>query len=225
MLPTVLWNSMNHLLVFLVAGLVVARLRRERELLVELLGRETTNARTDPITGLPNWFGLVEHLRREISRSRRQGQPLCIGYMDLDNFKQVNDLFGHGAGNELLRKIGSLLRVSLRPEDHVARVGGDEFVVAFNSPDPRSAGVLGQRLVARIGMLNQDLPGCELGASLGVVCFHRPPERPEDLVSRADQIMYSVKKRAKGTVRVVVADGQNRPFTQTDWWMDCGGIA
>jgi len=225
MLPTVLWNSLNHLAVFAATGLAVALLRRERELLVDLLGRETTMARTDPVTGLPNWLGLSEHLRREISRSRRQKQPLCIGYLDLDNFKLVNDKHGHGQGDSLLRKIGSLLRQSVRPEDLVFRVGGDEFVLAFNSPDPAAAESLGQRLIARIGLLGREYPGCNLGASLGVVCFTKPPDKPEELVTRADQVMYQVKKHIKGTIRVVVDDGKERPYPKPDWWMDCGGIA
>ena len=207
----VLWNSMNHMLVFLASGVFVAILRRNRVRLAELLSHETENACTDPVTRLPNWRGLSEHLRREISRSLRHGDPLCVGYLDLDNFKRVNDRYGHGAGDKLLEKIGALFRESIRPEDMAARVGGDEFVLVFNSPDPVAAGRLGQRLIQKIESLGLEYPGCGLGASLGVACFHTPPERPEELVSRADAAMYQAKKERKGTVWVVGAGGQGSP--------------
>jgi diguanylate cyclase (GGDEF)-like protein len=207
----VLWNSMNHLAVFMATGLFLALLRRERARLAMLLSRETENACTDPGTGLPNWRGLAEHLRREISRSLRHGDPLCVGYLDLDNFKSVNDRYGHGAGDELLEKIGVLFRESIRPEDLAARVGGDEFVLVFNSPDPVAAGRLGQRLIQGIRSLGQQYPGCDLGASLGLACFQTPPERPEELVSRADAAMYQAKKESKGNVLVVGAGGEGSP--------------
>ena len=205
----VLWNSMNHLAVFMAAGLFLALLRRERSRIAGVLSHETENACTDPVTRLPNWRGLTEHLHREISRSLRHGDPLCIGYLDLDNFKNVNDRYGHGAGDKLLEKIGALLKESIRPEDLAARVGGDEFVLVFNSPDPVAAGQLGQRLISRIKTLDRECPGCGLGASLGVACFHTPPEKPGELVSRADAAMYQAKKEGKGTVWVVGADGQD----------------
>lgn len=207
----VLWNSLNHMLVFMASGVFVAILRRNRVRLAELLSRETANACTDPVTRLPNWRGLAEHLRREISRSLRHGDPLCVGYLDLDNFKKVNDMYGHGAGDKLLEKIGALFIESVRPEDLAARVGGDEFVLVFNSPDPVAAGRLGQRLIRKIESLGLEYPGCGLGASLGVACFHTPPEKPEELVSRADAAMYQAKKEKKGSVWVVGADGQGNP--------------
>jgi len=207
----VLWNSMNHLAIFLATGLFLALLRRERARLARLLSHETEMASTDPMTGLPNWRGLAEHLRREISRSLRHNVPLCVGYLDLDNFKQVNDMYGHGTGDILLQKIGALFRDAIRPEDLAARVGGDEFVLVFNSPDPVTAGRLGKRLIRRIEILGREYPDCSLGASLGVACFKIPPDRPEELVSRADAAMYQAKKAGKGTVWVVGADGQDGP--------------
>lgn len=205
----VLWNSMNHLAVFMATGLFLALLRRERARLAMLLSLETEIASTDPMTGLPNWRGLAEHLRREISRSLRQNVPLCVGYLDLDNFKQVNDKYGHGTGDMLLKNIGALFREAIRPEDLAARVGGDEFVLVFNSPDPVAAGRLGQRLIRRIEALGREYPGSGLGASLGLACFPIPPENPEELVALADAAMYRAKKDNKGSVMVVGADGQN----------------
>lgn len=207
----VLWNSLNHLAVFMATGLFLALLRRERARLARLLSLETELASTDPLTGLPNWRGLSDHLRREISRSLRHNVPLCVGYLDLDNFKQINDKYGHGTGDMLLRKIGALFREAIRPEDLAARVGGDEFVLVFNSPDPVAAGRLGQRLICRIEILGREYPDCSLGASLGVACFPIPPERPEELVSRADAAMYQAKQECKGTIWVVGPDGQDGP--------------
>ena len=207
----VLWNSTIHMLVFAASGVFVAILRRNRVRLAELLSRETANACTDPVTRLPNWRGLAEHLRREISRSLRHNVPLCVGYLDLDNFKKVNDRHGHSAGDKLLEKIGALFMEAIRPEDLAARVGGDEFVVVFNSPDPVAAGRMGQRLIRRIEALGRDYPECGLGASLGIACFKVPPEKPEELVSRADAAMYQAKKEKKGSIWVVGDGGRDSP--------------
>jgi diguanylate cyclase (GGDEF)-like protein len=202
MLSLIVWNSLSQWVIFTIMGYVVARLRKETNKLEKLLSDESILARTDPLTRLPNYRALEEYLIKEISRSRRNNQPLCVGYVDLDNFKRVNDHNGHGVGDECLARIGTAIKDALRPEDVVARVGGDEFAVLFSSPDPVAAEMVGQRLLDKVGLIGEDFPGTDLGASVGIVCFERPPEEPETLVRKADEIMYRAKRAGKGRLIV-----------------------
>jgi diguanylate cyclase (GGDEF)-like protein len=206
----VLWNTLSLLVIFISVGLLVGRIRRDREHILatnrrlsELLGRESTLARTDPITELPNWRAFEEQLGREIARARRSGDFLCVGYIDLDNFKQVNDHYGHGAGDALLRRIAAALRDLLRPEDALARVGGDEFAFAMSSAAPACLDEVGERLIERVRKIGTDFPSAHLGASVGMVCGLPLQLGQEDLMALADKAMYQAKHAGKGRVRVL----------------------
>jgi diguanylate cyclase (GGDEF)-like protein len=200
MYPVVIWNSFSRLVMFALIVYVIASLRTDRTRLVKLLSREKELARTDSLTHLLNWRGFEEQLKKEISRSRRNSQPLCVGYVDLDNFKRVNDMKGHGAGDECLERLGRVFKEALRPEDVVARVGGDEFAVLFSSSDPAAAEKVGRRLVELISAIGEQYPGTDLGASVGVVFFDRPPERSDVLIQYADKAMYRAKQAGKHTL-------------------------
>ena len=201
-LSIVLWNSISRVIIFTAASFLVAKLKADREKLIKFLTLESELARTDSLTGLPNWRGLEEQLRREISRSRRMKIPLCIGYIDIDNFKRVNDIHGHGVGDECIARLGKIIREALRPEDVVARVGGDEFAVLFNSPDLHGAENVGRRLVQRIVALGEEFQNSNLGASIGIAWFEIPPDEPEEILKPADKVMYHAKSLGKGTVKV-----------------------
>ncbi|HOX42508.1 MAG TPA: diguanylate cyclase [Myxococcota bacterium] len=206
----VLWNTLSLLVIFVSVGLLVGRIRRDREAILaanrrlsELLASEATLARTDPITELPNWRAFEEQLGREIARARRIGQPLGVGYLDLDNFKRVNDRFGHGAGDALLRKIALTLRTALRPEDALARMGGDEFAFVLSEPRPEALEEIGARLVAQVRALAEAYPGTDLGASVGLAWGPTQGRGQEELIQRADQAMYQAKHAGKNRVQVV----------------------
>ena len=122
---------------------------RERRLkLTNLLLRELSER--DPLTSLWNRRGLERVLQREQRQCRRSGRPLSTLLIDCDDFKRVNDRFGHAAGDRMLRRLGRVLQVELRPRDAAARVGGDEFVVLLPDTDLRGAHAIAERLRARI---------------------------------------------------------------------------
>jgi diguanylate cyclase (GGDEF)-like protein/PAS domain S-box-containing protein len=154
----------------------------------------------DPLTGLPNRTLLRDRLDRALARSKRDGGATGVLFVDLDNFKQVNDAHGHGVGDLVLVELGRRLQGAIRPTDTVARLGGDEFVVVCEQVDERSALALGQRLERAI-----ELPSVvgeiehRLTASIGIAVGH---DDPETLIRRADAALYGAKARGSGTIEV-----------------------
>lgn len=100
----------------------------------------------DTLTGIANWKFFVEIATKELSNARRYSQPITIAYIDLDNFKNINDTFGHDTGNDLLRIIANIIQSNIRPGDIVARVGGDEFSLLFSNTNYNEAKIVLNRL-------------------------------------------------------------------------------
>ncbi len=177
---------------------------------VALLARHETTialARTDPLTGLLNRRGFYEEVTRRMARLARAGQPACLVYIDLDNFKLVNDTYGHEAGDEALVALCRILRDGSRPSDVIARLGGDEFVMWLDGIGDEPAARRAATLIAAcqpLARLSGD-PARPLGVSLGIA-IHDParPETPDALLARADGAMYRVKQLGKGSF--VIAD-------------------
>ena len=162
-------------------------------------------ANHDALTGLPNRSALAERLAATLGECRRAGRGAAVGMIDLDDFKGVNDKFGHAAGDALLRKFGERMNAVMREGDFVARLGGDEFVVVVGGLDrSRLAGSLmriGQRL-HRTVELPFDVAGhipVSVGMSLGLALYDPPatPD-PDQLIRRADAALYQAK-REKGS--------------------------
>lgn len=140
-------------------------------------------ADTDPLTGLLNRNGFVAAANREHAIAQRTGAPLTIAVLDLDGFKQVNDVHGHGAGDRLLVQLGQAWRERLRAGDILARHGGDEFVLLLPATSSDAAGAVLDRL------RDERLP---VRWSVGV-CAWRPQETLGECLARADERLYSVK--------------------------------
>lgn len=157
-------------------------------------------ARLDDLTGLSNRRAFHDELRRHISYSRRKDQPLALLYLDLDGFKAVNDSLGHEAGDEVLREVGQRLRRTLREEDIVARVGGDEFaVLMIDGADTHSVERVALKLIETIsGPYTVSEGRAELGVSVGIAHYEPTDEDVESLVNRADKAMYRAKRHGKG---------------------------
>ena len=208
-------NGTFRLVGFSVAGLAVSRLRLDRAhlatlnaQLAELLDRESRQARTDVLTGLANLRSFQETLLTEIARDQREQRPLCLLYLDLDNFKKVNDKYGHDKGDEVLREVGSLMRRLLRAADVPARLGGDEFAALLWNTEISEGKFIAERLVEAISRLGAAYDGAELGASVGVVVFNNPAAIPEDMLKEVDALMYQAKREGKS--RVITAERGKR---------------
>lgn len=151
----------------------------------------------DELTGLPNRMLLFDRLAQASARLRRHRQPMTVLFVDLDAFKDVNDRFGHGCGDEVLVETGRRLQQAVRPADTVARIGGDEFVGVCEGMDAAEADALVGRIHQVVGVpIVVDGHAVRVGVSVGVVCTADDQVGPDELLSRADQAMYREKRAA-----------------------------
>jgi diguanylate cyclase (GGDEF)-like protein len=187
-----------------------AQIYRQLQEQKETIERQAT---IDGLTGLFNHRCFWERLRDEVARARRYGQPLSLLMLDLDDFKRVNDRFGHPVGDELLRAVGRALQTQVRQGvDCAARYGGEEFAVILPATESElEDGAVGgavataERIRAAIAGLRA--PGADpawhgITVSIGVATVPVHADSAEDLVTRADQALYWGKARGKDTVAV-----------------------
>lgn len=172
----------------------ITRLQVELEQTSELI-------RHDPLTGVLNRKGLDEALTRETALARRRGTALCVGLLDVDNFKQINDNHGHQTGDEALQHLVDVVRENVRPQDSVARYGGEEFVVLLPDTLLDSAVAtmvrLQRALTKRFFLTRQQK--LLITFSAGVAEMH-DGEAPEEALDRADKAMYIAKRSGKNRV-------------------------
>jgi diguanylate cyclase (GGDEF)-like protein len=192
----VLWNAATRLVIFTGTGILICRLRNALNLAQAL-------ARTDYVTELLNVRAFHEIAKVEISRARRYHRPLTVAFFDLDDFKSINDRFGHSYGDAVLRTVAGTLRSSLRSSDTVARVGGDEFVVLLPETGHEQAkealAKLQQALLERMGSA-----GSGVTVSIGAAVFDVPPADVDALIRAADAMMYKAKADGKNRFRISV---------------------
>jgi diguanylate cyclase (GGDEF)-like protein len=185
---------------------------RERESLMALLQHQ---ALYDALTSLPNRNLFNERLAADFA-SQGPGRVLAVLLVDLDDFKAINDSYGHETGDALLAAVGQRLRSAIREGDTAARLGGDEFVIALpNCPDPLVPVRVGERVLAFLGK-PYDIGGHRLivRASVGVAIAGREDRTADDLVRNADVAMYLAKSRGKGRLEVFEPSMQVSAMTQ-----------
>jgi diguanylate cyclase (GGDEF)-like protein len=171
----------------------VARSRRHAQAdLAALHAQLAEFARTDDLTGCLTRRAFHDAVAVELARAGRHLRPVSLLMVDLDDFKSVNDVAGHLAGDELLARVGEELRASLRPGDDAGRVGGDEFAVLLADAGPAAAAAAGDRLLDR-------LRDRGAAASIGVGSAHPGDDVPA-LLARADAALYEAKRKGKGRV-------------------------
>jgi diguanylate cyclase (GGDEF)-like protein len=172
----------------------VARLRGLVRQGIEIHRQLFEQALTDPLTGLPNRRACAEELCG----------PWCIAVFDLDHFKQVNDHYGHAAGDAVLREVGRLLPESLRQGDLMARLGGDEFVVAFRSPGHAASAPIVDRVRRSLVIRPAIAADCVVTASAGfhvVPASSAPLPCPAELLARADAALRRAKQSGRDCAR------------------------
>ena len=166
-----------------------AALKRENALL-------RAASRTDPLTGLANRRAFDERLRSEIARAGRHGQPLAVLVVDVDDFKHVNDTWGHEKGDEVLVWVARFLQSQLRTTDIACRIGGDEFVVLLPATSREGAELLVERLRSMLDGLRRTAAH-PVNMSFGVGALGPGSASPEALMAAADRAMYAAKGRTK----------------------------
>ena len=171
---------------------VLEELVRERtKELQEAMSDLHVAATTDRLTGLPNRAHLEEHLTSEVQRMGNGGRPSLLGIIDVDNFKRVNDEFGHLVGDRVLREVAQVLRTTLRGHDLVGRWGGEEFLILLTDTDASATEPVLQRL--RQGLAQRDF-GIGRGVTVsGGVAWFREGESLDEWLTRADTLLYLAK--------------------------------
>jgi diguanylate cyclase (GGDEF)-like protein len=185
------WNLLVRLAVLVIVAVTLSRLR-------EQAARERRYAWTDALTGLANSRAYYAALEREVERARRTERPLTVAYIDLDDFKSVNDDRGHLEGDRLLRACAAALAANVRAIDTAARLGGDEFALVLPETGADAAELLLERVrLALLREMQTSEPSWTVTFSIGAVAVLGNPSSAEELVRAADQAMYRVKKSGK----------------------------
>jgi diguanylate cyclase (GGDEF)-like protein len=193
------WNMLIRFGFFIIVTYLISELHKTQKT-VELL------ARTDYVTGAINSRYFHELLEIEISRLRRYKRPFTLVYLDLDNFKQVNDRFGHDEGDQLIRFIADELKRQLRNTDIVSRLGGDEFAILFSETGQRESEVVMSKVHSHLKQqLCQKYPFITFSA--GAVTYIAAPNSTEEAIKVADELMYSIKKDTKNSIRYSLYTG------------------
>lgn len=192
------WNTFVRFGFFVITSLLLSALRASQDELRRL-------ARTDSLTGLWSRQGFEDRLAHDLALSLRHSTPLTLVYIDVDDFKSINDEFGHAAGDGVLRRIAQVLRASIRQADSAARLGGDEFALIL--PETNADGA--RQLIGKLAdQLKAAMAGGAQGTScsIGVVTLRQPGTSTLAVVAAADAVMYRVKRSGKARVAFSVED-------------------
>ena len=190
-LAIALVNQLPFAVVAGIAMLAFHHVRRTQEALARL-------ATQDQLTSVLNARAFTERLAQELERNRRYPRPLSLLYLDLDDFKVINDSHGHQTGDAVLRLVADAMRSSVLQADVVGRLGGDEFAVLMPETDAQLADAAAKRLAAGLRNVFKGTP--TVTASIGVVSCAATEASTDELLRRADHAMYDAKRRGKDRV-------------------------
>ncbi|MBI5966012.1 MAG: GGDEF domain-containing protein [Chloroflexi bacterium] len=184
-----IWNSFIRLAFFIIIANLLSSLKSTLEL-----------AHTDHLTSAINSRYFYEILQMEINRSQRNQCPFTIAYIDIDNFKAVNDKLGHTAGDQVLITLVNSIRNIIRKSDFISRLGGDEFAVLFPETDQETAHIIFSKIRSRFMEVMQQ-KNWPITFSVGVLTCRVAPHTTDELIRMADELMYSAKSDGKNTVK------------------------
>lgn len=170
------------------------------------------DARTDHLTQLPNYKGLTEILERETARSKRHNEPLTVGFVDFDNLKKYNDIYGHVQANHAIKSLSETIKNSLRKEDTLGRYGGDEFCIILPNTNLDNSKIIADRVLKSVNSLSiknvvNQLPDegyKKVTISIGFIQL-----KDEDYISllnRANKAMKAAKSNSREVSSIVYAD-------------------
>ena len=189
------WNSFIRFAFFMIITILLSSLKSSLEL-----------AHTDHLTSAINSRYFYEIVQMEMNRSQRNQQPFTIAYIDLDNFKAVNDRFGHVVGDQVLIALVSSIRKVIRKSDFIARLGGDEFAVLFPETDQEATRIIFSKIQNSFMEAVQQR-NWSVTFSCGVVTCRVTPQTISELIRTTDELMYSAKSDGKNIVKYSTYDG------------------
>ncbi|WP_243371881.1 GGDEF domain-containing protein [Geotalea sp. SG265] len=187
------WDFTIETTYMILLGMMFATLREKHD-------QEKRLARIDPLTRVLNRRYLYEIAEQEIYRSRRYNRCFSIAYLDLDNFKGINDTRGHHVGDDLLCSVAATITENLRCADTVARIGGDEFVVVLPETGAEEARLVMAKLQGKL-MERMEAKKWPVSFSVGMVTYYSAPLSVDEMLKRADGLMYEVKSQGKNGFR------------------------
>ena len=159
-------------------------------------------AQRDPLTNTANWRYFEEYSNRKIKEAVRENKTIALIYMDVDNFKEINDVLGHSIGDEVLKETAMGMNGAIRPQDIAARLGGDEFALLLYSVNKEEVKEIIQRMK---GLIQEQLEknGWKITFSIGAVVFNVLPSTIGPMIKRVDEVMYEVKRNGKDNIKIV----------------------
>ena len=187
--PLLFWNTSVRLSVFTIIVCLLDSLTLAYE-------REKQLARIDGLTQIYNRRYFLDVLRVETKRAIRYQRPLTLAYFDVDNFKLINDLYGHNRGDLLLKLIAKTVKTTIRETDVLARLGGDEFALILIETDFKDAQLVLKRIHQQLSKAVEH-DNFEVGFSLGAATFRELPDSIDQMLERVDKLMYQVKIEGK----------------------------
>lgn len=190
-----LWNSTMRFGYFILHSFFIYKF-------IRLYQETKINSLTDSLTGAVNSRFFMEIFEREVKMARRTGRPLTLVYFDLDDFKLINDTFGHNSGDSLLKMMARLIAEHIRPSDVFARLGGDEFSVLLPETDSDNSIGLIRRMKELIELELKKF-SWPVTLSIGAVTFRVFDLGIEEMIKQADDLMYQVKKSGKNNIEHV----------------------
>ena len=188
------WNAGVRFLFFIVTAWLLTTVRAQLE-------KERSMARLDGLTGVMNGLAFTESAQTIFRLADRFDRPTAIGYIDLDNFKSVNDTLGHAEGDQVLKTVASVLLTSIRKADLVGRLGGDEFVVLLPETTCSGATTVFENIHKSI-LEKAGEQGWPISLSIGVAVFLTAPSSLDEAIRLADTLMYRVKNSGKNRILI-----------------------
>ncbi|MFA7279345.1 MAG: GGDEF domain-containing protein [Sterolibacterium sp.] len=185
-------NAITRLMMYSLVAFLAAQVHR-------LLEREHQHATHDALTGLHNRRAFLQAGAAEVERSKRYGYALAVIFLDLDDFKQLNDTKGHDAGDTALRVTAKALLSALRSSDGVARLGGDEFAILLPQISYADAVAAGRKIFIAVNLALRDY--APVKASVGIAWFEKADRLFPEMLKAADDLMYEVKESGKNDLR------------------------
>lgn len=193
------WNTLIRLSFFIIVTYLVSELHKSQKTIEAL-------ASTDYVTGTTNARHFNKILGIELNRSNRYKRPFTLVYLDLDNFKDVNDKFGHAEGDELIKSIADELKRQIRKTDVVSRLGGDEFAILFLEAGQQDVEAIMSKIQIHLAeQLIHKYPFVTFSA--GAVTYMATPNSIAETIKIADDLMYSVKNSTKNGIRYSLYTG------------------
>jgi diguanylate cyclase (GGDEF)-like protein len=189
-------NAVDRAVLFLAFSALVLIVRR-------FLTGETRSANEDFLTKISNGRAFFNYAGMELARLKRYREPVTLAYFDVDNFKSINDNYGHNTGDTLLHDLAHTIRKNIRPTDVVARMGGDEFAILLLETTPEHA----KSIITKLHKIMTDRmkkQNWHVTFSFGVVTFLKPTASVDDMIKKADDLMYMAKRKGKDAINYFV---------------------